>query len=71
VGRNRAADAPENYHHLTYRLTPNGHCTHVELIQDNNPDKDAAAHATQNWLTMLVALKQHVENSIASTAEVP
>jgi uncharacterized protein YndB with AHSA1/START domain len=62
-----AADAPENYHGLTYELTPDEQGTRIELTQDNNQDEDAATHARQNWLTMLAALKQHVENTAAPT----
>jgi uncharacterized protein YndB with AHSA1/START domain len=56
-----ADDLPENYHHLTYTLSPSGRGVHVELNQDNNPDHTAAAHAAQNWQAMLAGLKRHIE----------
>lgn len=64
-----AEDIPENYHHLTYTLTDTANGTQVELTQDNNPDEDAAAHATRNWQTMLAGLKRHVEGMASATAE--
>lgn len=57
-----ADDVPENYHRLSDTLTPTEHDTHVQLSQDNNPDRDAAAHATRNWQTMLAGLKRHIED---------
>jgi uncharacterized protein YndB with AHSA1/START domain len=56
-----AEDVPENYHLLRYTLTTAAQGTHVVLAQDNNADDDAAAHARQNWQSMLAALKRHVE----------
>jgi uncharacterized protein YndB with AHSA1/START domain len=58
-----AEDVPENYHRLVYSLTPIEGGTRVELTQDNNPDDEAAAHATANWQTMLEGLKRHVEGA--------
>ena len=66
-----AADVPENYHHLTYRLTATRKGTRVQLTQDNNPDDAAADHASQNWRTMLEALKRHVEGAASVTGEGP
>lgn len=57
-----AEDAPENYHRLIYTLTSVEDGTNVRLTQDNNQDKDAATHATQNWQTMLKELKRHIED---------
>jgi len=54
-------DLPENYHHLIYELTSVEAGTRVQLTQDNNPNEDAAAHATQNWQSMLTGLKRHIE----------
>lgn len=56
-----AEDLPENYHRLAYQLTSVDDGTRVQLTQDNNPDKDAAAHATQNWQSMLASLKRHIQ----------
>jgi uncharacterized protein YndB with AHSA1/START domain len=57
-----AKDAPENYHRLIYTLTPIDDGTRVRLTQDNNPDNDAATHASRNWHTMLTELKRHLED---------
>ena len=54
-------DAPENYHTLTYTLTPSGSGTEVTLEQDNNDTPEAAEHAAGNWSTMLDGLKALVE----------
>ena len=56
-----AEDVPENYHRVTYTLTPDARGTRVVLTQDNNPDQDAADHSAQNWQSMLAGLKRHVE----------
>lgn len=55
-------DVPENYHTLTYALTPDGDGTHVSLSQDNNGSEDEAKHSQENWSTMLGGLKKFVEN---------
>jgi len=55
-------DAPENYHTLTYTLTPMGTSTEVTLEQDNNDTVEASEHAANNWRTMLAGLKAAVED---------
>jgi uncharacterized protein YndB with AHSA1/START domain len=55
-------DAPENYHTVTIKLTPNDGTTKVTLTQDNNDTEEAKNHSQENWSTMLQALKEHLEN---------
>ena len=50
-------DAPESYHELAFRLTPDGDGTHLELTQDNNPTPDAAEHSRTMWASMLDGVK--------------
>jgi uncharacterized protein YndB with AHSA1/START domain len=54
-------DVPENYHTLTYTLTPSDGGTAVTLEQDNNDTREAAAHAESNWRMMLEGLKGLLE----------
>jgi uncharacterized protein YndB with AHSA1/START domain len=55
-------DAPENYHTLTYELTPQGEATTVTLTQDNNASEEEKAHSEQNWKMVLRSLKQLLES---------
>lgn len=55
------ADAPENYHNVSVRLTPQGGSTVVSLSQDNNPDEEARRHSEENWRMMLTSLKGLLE----------
>jgi uncharacterized protein YndB with AHSA1/START domain len=54
-------DAPENYHTVTYELTPHGASTTLSLTQDNNATEDERSHSEQNWNMMLQTLKQILE----------
>ncbi|OMC48350.1 SRPBCC family protein [Mycobacterium sp. IS-1264] len=54
-------DKPENYHTLTYELTPTNSGTRVKLSQDNNASADEANRAEANWNSMLSGLKKTVE----------
>ncbi|OMC52919.1 ATPase [Mycobacterium sp. IS-2888] len=54
-------DKPENYHTLTYELTPTNSGTRVKLSQDNNASPDEANRAEANWNSMLSGLKKTVE----------
>ncbi|MCP2031220.1 uncharacterized protein YndB with AHSA1/START domain [Okibacterium sp. HSC-33S16] len=56
-------DVPENYHELSYRLTPIDSGTHVELSQDNNPSAEAAEHSAANWRIMLDGLAAVAERA--------
>lgn len=54
-------DAPENYHTVTYELTPQGETTMVTLTQDNNASEEEKSHSEQNWNMVLRSLKQLLE----------
>lgn len=56
-------DRPENYHTLTYRLTPHDQQTQLSLSQDHNASEEEADHSRANWEQMLTGLKQVVESS--------
>ena len=57
-------DRPENYHTVTYTLTPtrDGRTT-VALEQDGNESTEQAEQFSQNWQGMLESLRQTVEKS--------
>jgi hypothetical protein len=55
-------DVPENYHTVTYELTPEGGGTAVELSQDGNDTPEQAEQFSGNWQAMLDGLKQSVES---------
>ena len=56
-------DAPENYHTVTYTLTPtrDGRTT-VALEQDGNESAEQAEQFSQNWQGMLESLRSRVES---------
>jgi uncharacterized protein YndB with AHSA1/START domain len=56
-------DRPENYHTVTWTLTPtrDGRTT-VALEQDGNDSQEQAEQFSQNWQQMLESLKQTVES---------
>jgi uncharacterized protein YndB with AHSA1/START domain len=56
-------DRPENYHTVTYTLTPtrDGRTT-VALEQDGNDSQEQADQFSQNWQQMLESLKQTAES---------
>ncbi len=55
------ADVPENYHTVTVELSGEGSQTRVSLAQDNNASEAERLHSQQNWESMLLALKKHLE----------
>ena len=57
------ADVPENYHHLTYELTPlDDGRTRLTLTHGNSPDQASAdAMIESGWKPTLVALKEVAE----------
>jgi uncharacterized protein YndB with AHSA1/START domain len=57
------ADVPENYHTISYELTPAGPATVLRLRQDNNADQAEADRSTETWQSVLAGLKQHIEGS--------
>jgi uncharacterized protein YndB with AHSA1/START domain len=57
-------DVAENYHQVTYELTPqSAERTVVEVNQDNAADEDEAARFSGQWQMMLDGLKQVAERS--------
>lgn len=58
-----AADAPENYHILTYQLDNEGESTHVTLTQDNNATEEDLKHSQQMWDSMLEGMKKLLEEN--------
>ena len=56
-------DRPENYHTITYTLTPtrDGRTT-VALEQDGNDSQEQADQFSQNWQQMLESLKKTAES---------
>ena len=55
-------DKPENYNLVTYKLTNKGDKTVITLTQDNNSTEKEKEHSTENWKTVLMKLKEVVEN---------
>lgn len=55
------ADEPENYHTVTYDLSPEGQGTRVVLTQDGNESAEQAEQFSANWQGMLDALKSTVD----------
>jgi uncharacterized protein YndB with AHSA1/START domain len=54
-------DLPENYHTVTYTLTPKGESTEVTITNDNNADEAGVKHSEQTWRMALDSLKKYVE----------
>ena len=56
-------DKPENYHHVTVELQPDGTGTRVSLEQDGSADAAARDESQRNWQSMLEGMKQLLEGS--------
>jgi len=54
-------DSPDNYHTVSYTLTPQGATTGVTITQDNNATEEERLHSEQNWNAVLEGLKKEVE----------
>lgn len=54
-------DTPENYHKVTYELTPEDGGTRLTILQDNNASAEEQAHSEQNWNMVLANLKKLLE----------
>jgi len=54
-------DAPENYHTVTIKLSSREGQTVVSLSQDNNATQEERIHSEKNWITMLAAPKDLLE----------
>jgi len=48
-------------HEVKYELSDLGDTTHVKITQEHHASTEAAAESSQNWQTMLQALKRAVE----------
>ena len=55
-------DSPENYHTVTYSLSPENRVTQVTLMQDNNVTEEEKTHSEQNWNMVLSGLKKLLES---------
>ncbi len=55
------ADDPENYHGVTFRLTPREGGTGLSLSQSNVTDEAEREHSERNWSMMLDNVKRLVE----------
>ena len=56
-------DVPENYHTLTYELTPADGGTRLALSQDNNGSQEEADHSRGMWEMLVKGVKEAAENS--------
>ncbi|HSK87282.1 MAG TPA: SRPBCC domain-containing protein [Anaerolineales bacterium] len=54
-------DTPENYHTVTYTLSPKGDSIEVTITQDNNSTEEEKEHSEQNWRTVLAGMKKLLE----------
>jgi uncharacterized protein YndB with AHSA1/START domain len=55
------ADAPENYHQVSYSLAAAGSSTRLSISQDNNADEDERQRSAQMWQAVLENLKNFLE----------
>jgi uncharacterized protein YndB with AHSA1/START domain len=54
-------DRPENYHTVTFELTPRGGGTELTIRQTNAASEEEREHSEANWAQVLDGLKKHVE----------
>lgn len=57
-------DVPENYHTVTFGLTPSKDAVTVTIVQDNNKTAEASAHSAAMWDAILADLKKLLEASV-------
>ncbi|WBQ06760.1 SRPBCC domain-containing protein [Kribbella sp. CA-293567] len=55
-------DVPENYHTLTYELTPSGDGTELVLSQDHNASQEEADHSRGMWELLVGGVKEAAES---------
>lgn len=55
-------DKPENYAHITYRITGVDNDVTLTVIQENIPDEKMKEHSLENWNKVLSGLKNLVSN---------
>lgn len=56
-------DVPENYHTLTYELSPSEGGTRLSLSQDNNASQEEADHSRGMWEMLVKGVKEAAENN--------
>jgi uncharacterized protein YndB with AHSA1/START domain len=54
-------DIPENYHTVTYTITPHERGARVTLEQDNNETPEAAENSAKNWVQALEGVRTVAE----------
>ena len=54
-------DSPENYHTLTYEVSPRDGVTDVTIVQDNNGSEKERSESEQNWNMVLSGMKKLLE----------
>lgn len=54
-------DVPENYHTLTYELSPSEGGTRLSLSQDNNASQEEADHSRGMWEMLVKGVKEAAE----------
>ncbi|WP_020393211.1 SRPBCC domain-containing protein [Kribbella catacumbae] len=54
-------DVPENYHTLTYELSPSESGTRLSLSQDNNGSQEEADHSRGMWEMLVKGVKEAAE----------
>lgn len=56
------ADLAENYHNVSYELTPENVRTHLTITQDNNASEEEQERNSAFWKTVLEGLKKLLED---------
>ncbi len=56
------ADSPENYHTVSYELSPENDGTKLTISQDNNSSEEEQKQNEQFWSTVLETMKKLLEN---------
>jgi uncharacterized protein YndB with AHSA1/START domain len=51
-------DIPENYGLITYRLTPEGNSTILEITQQGFDDEEKRDHSSGSWKSVLESMKE-------------
>lgn len=54
-------DTPENYHTVTYDLVSKDDKTEITITQDNNANEQERVRSEENWKSVLVGLKNLLE----------
>lgn len=54
-------DLPENYMHITYRVTEVPEGVKLEIIQENAASQETADHSEQNWKALMEEVRKIVE----------